>query len=364
MYFDHAATSPPQEELNNSLIDLSSLAAYNPSSSHFKGLEVRRSLEEVREKLARYMGAKPGEIYFTSGATEANNIILQGLARGRGGHIISSGVEHDSVEMALKYLEKKGIEVSRLGPKELLTREAVLDRVRDNTFLVSLIKVQNETGDNYPLDGLGRELRKRGIYYHRDMVQALGKFRINLAEEALDFASFSSHKLGGLKGLGILFKREGLELDPLIFGGGQERDLRPGTENTLAILALGWVLDRLNLESYKKVEELNQLMRRRFKSLGGLIISSETASPYILAASFKPPSEVLLTALSSRGVYASAGSACHAGSGRVARIGKYLDPELLRGMVRFSLSSQTSLEETERMLDILEETLKELERYL
>lgn len=363
MYFDHAATSPLSQGLKSQLKELIELAGYNPSSSHKKGLEVRRALEDARETLASFLGADSEEIFFTSSATESNNLILQGLARGRKGHIISSAVEHDSVEKTLKHLEEQGIEVTRLEPSRLTTDE-VISEIRKDTFLVSLIMVQNESGDIYPLEGLGDELDKRGIYYHRDLVQALAKVDFSLSQDYIDLASFSSHKLGGLKGLGMVYKKKGLELAPLMYGGDQEKQLRPGTENTLAILLLGELIKEMDLDANKRIRELNHFMRKRIQAMGGRIISQESASPYILAASFSPPAEVFLTALSMKGVYASAGSACHARSKKIARIAKFIDKDLTAGMIRLSLSSTTSLDEVEKMLDIVEETHEELKRYL
>lgn len=364
MYFDHAATSPPSEELNNKLPELSRLAAFNPSSSHRGGLEVRRRLDLVREKMARAIGADPEEIYFTSGASEANSLILQGIDRLEGSHIISSGVEHDSVENTLKFLETRGLEVTRLSPDKLVNKAEIVSKIKNNTVLVSLIKVQNETGQIFELEGLGEELRARKILYHRDMVQALGKVPVNVKSEGIDFASFSSHKIGGIKGLGVLYKRKDKVLKPLIFGGEQEAGLRPGTENTLGILTLGEVLESLNKEDYTKALYKNQLLRKGIVELGGRIISPEDSSAYILAASFKFPSEVLLTALSSKGVYASAGSACHARSKKKARVTRYLDEDLARGMIRFSISPSTSKGAIKGMLDLLKDVLKELERYI
>lgn len=366
MYFDHASTSPPSESLNRSLYELSLLSQYNPSSSHKEGLALRQRLQNVRIEVGGLIGARPEEIYFTSGATEANNLALQGLCRGKKGHILTSGVEHDSVEDTLVFLEGRGFEVSRLSPQDLSCKESVLEHVRKDTFLVSIMRVQNETGDSYPLEGLGEILGKRKIVYHRDSVQAFGKLPLNVKNEHIDLASFSSHKLGGLKGLGILYCKKDLPLDPLFFGGGQEAGLRPGTENSLAILALAKVLEERNIKrDYNYVKELNQLLRRDFENLGAGIISSPGASPYILAASFPLPSEVLLTALSLKGVYVSAGSACHARSKKEARIVAYLpNKEEAKGMLRFSLSSATSQEEVKKMLEILSESLKELKRYL
>ena len=363
MYFDHAATSPPSESLKSRLVELMDLADYNPSSSHLKGLELRGALEEVREDLAGLLGVYKEEVFFTSGATESNNLVLQGLAKNKQGHIISSAVEHDSIEHCLLFLERQGFQVTRLEPS-CLTTEGVLKEIREDTLLVTIILVQNETGDIYPLPGLGRELKKRGIHYHRDMVQALGKLDFSLNDEEIDLASFSSHKLGGLKGLGMVFKKKEVKLNPLIYGGDQEGGLRPGTENTLAILALDQVLKEIEDYDSNRVVELNQLIRKRVLDLGGRIISSSSASPYILAVSFNLPAEVLLTALSMKGVYASAGSACHARSSREARIAKFLEPSLAKGMIRLSLSPYTSFEEVHSMLKLLEESLEEIRRYL
>lgn len=366
MYFDHASTSPTTLSLNRKISELLPLAGYNPSSSHSKGLELREALEDVRSQVARFIGAKPWEVFFTSGATESNNLALQGGKFHKKGHLISSAVEHDSVEETLFYLESQGFSITRLAPDQLRNKSTILRHLREDTQLVSIMAVQNETGECYPLEGLGEELRKRSILYHRDGVQALGKIPFNVHEEKCDMASFSAHKLGGLKGLGILYLREGLKLQPLIYGGSQESTLRPGTENTLAILALGEVLKELKMGvSSNEVAELSTLLKKGIIELGGKILSPGDSTPYIVAVSFPLPSEVLLSALSLKGVYVSAGSACHAKSGREARIIPYLeDKKLGKGFLRFSLSRHTTREEIEHMLDILSFTLKELKRYL
>lgn len=363
MYFDHAATSPPSEALKSHLNELMDLASYNPSSSHKKGLELRGALEGVRGDFAGFLGVAKDEIFFTSGATEANNLILQGMINSKKKHIVSSAVEHDSVEQTLRFLEGQGFEVTRLEPSKLTTEE-VLKVLRKDTLLVSIILVQNETGEVYPLEGLGKELSKKGVLYHRDMVQALGKIDFSLRKEEVDLASFSSHKLGGLKGLGMVYKKKELRLNPLLYGGDQERGLRPGTENTLAILALGQVLKEIPAYNRARIVELNKLIRERIIELGGRVISPSSASPYILAVSFKPPAEVLLTSLSMKGVYASAGSACHARSTKEARIARFLDAEEARGMIRLSMSPDTSFEEVEAMLRVLEKCLEEIKRYI
>lgn len=362
MYFDHAATSPCSSKILRKLPELAERAAYNPSSSHEMGLSTRREISRVRRLLASFLACREDEIIFTSGATEANNMVLRGLGRKRKGHIITSAVEHDSVENTLKSLEEEGIEITRLSPK-LLTTEEVLNAVREDTFLVSIMAVQNEIGSIYSLEDLGPALKKKGILYHRDAVQALGK--IPFSVDDVDFASFSSHKLGGLKGLGMLYLGKDVHLPPLLLGGNQEGKRRAGTENTLAILVLGEILKDFDLqERYAHVQTLNDFLRASMCELGGKILSDEDASPYLLGASFPIPAEVLLSALSLKGVYASAGSACHAGSNRLARILPYLDPQDASGFIRFSLSSETTKKQCDDLLHVLEKTINELKRYL
>lgn len=364
MYFDHAATSPCSQQLLKRLPFLAEKAAYNPSSSHSGGISTRKELQSVRRKVSDVLSCSEEEIYFTSGATEANNMVLRGMAQRKSGHIVSSNVEHDSVEKNLLFLEQKGYEVTRLSPDRLTTSD-VLDALKENTFLVSIMTVQNELGSIYTLEGLGKELRKRGVYYHRDAVQSFGKIPFRPSKESVDFASFSGHKLGALKGLGILYVRNGIKLAPLFLGGGQERGLRAGTENTLGILSLGEVLAELNLEkNYGYVQKLKDEVSEGIMRLGGECLCKEGDSPYILALSFPLPAEVLLSALSMKGAYLSAGSACHAKSKAQARILPYLDPSFASGYLRLSLSPHNSLVEVQTFLLLLEETLKELKEYL
>lgn len=362
MYLDHAATSPCSQEILDGLAELAKKSAYNPSSSHQMGIEVRNGITKTRKKLASMLGCHEDEVYFTSGATESNNMVLKGLKKK--GHVISSAIEHDSVENSLLNLEKQGYRITRLPPKKLTT-EGVIDALCDDTVLVSIMAVQNELGSIFPLHGLGEELKRRKILYHRDGVQAFGKIPFHVEEEQVDYASFSAHKLGGLKGLGILYVRRGVELEPLLHGGHQEKGMRPGTENTLGILVLGEVLKTLDLHrNFDHVHRLNTGLREGIQELGGHLLSDVDASPYILGVSFGVPGEVLLSALSLKGVYASAGSACRQGSHHEARVLPYLDKDLRAGFVRFSLSAQSTVEEIESFLNILENTLIELKRYV
>ena len=351
IYFDNAATALPHPALASRLLSLLTEYPANPSAAHSLGIKARHELERVRQQVADMARVKPGEVIFTSGGTEANNMLLQGVLQ-PGDHLITSPIEHASIDQLLPHLE--GVSVTKLDD---LTSQSVLDAIRPQTKLVSLMHVNNETGQVFDFPGLHKELKRRRIYYHRDAVQSFGKLSL---DGEYDFLSFSAHKIGGLKGTGGLIARQPLK--PLLWGGDQEKGLRPGTENLPGILALGLVLDeeapRIS-QRYAEVAGLNQRMRQLLAK-DCHILSPEDASPYILSLSVPGvPSEVLLNAMSGRQMYFSAGSACSARSKHHSHVIAWLtqDEAIRAGALRLSFSWQNDLSQVEEFARQLIDTI-------
>lgn len=358
IYLDNASTALLHPILQERLMNTLNESFANPSSLHSIGISARHQVERVREQVAELTRVKPNEVLFTSGGTEANNIVLRGLLK-PGDHLITSAIEHASIHETVRHLG--GVEVSELTE---ITPEATLSAIRPHTKLVSIMHVNNETGQVFELDGLYQELKRRRIYFHRDAVQSFGKLPL---QGDYDFLTLSGHKLGALKGTGGLIAKASFL--PLMSGGDQERSLRPGTENVPGILSLGLVLEaeagRMQ-ERYDQVSQLNQSLRRLLSD-SALILSEESASPYILSLSVPGvPSEVILNAMSAKKMYFSVGSACSARSKQHSHVIAWLsDDSLVRaGAMRLSLSWQNTLGEVEAFAKSLNETINYLRKVL
>ncbi|HHT19938.1 MAG TPA: cysteine desulfurase [Tissierellia bacterium] len=358
IYFDNASTALPHPVLADRLMTTIHQGFANPSSRHSIGIALSHQLEQVREQVADLVRVKPAEVILTSGGTEANNLVLRGALK-PGDHLITSAIEHASIHQTIHHLP--GVEVSEIRDISL---EGVLAAIRPNTKLVSIMLVNNETGQIFTLDGLYQALKERGIRLHRDAVQAFGKLPLM---GDYDFLSLSGHKLGALKGTGALIARGALE--PMMSGGDQERGLRPGTENVPGILSLGLVLEAEanNMsDRWDHVSQLNEALRQRLAA-SCVILSEASASPYILALAVPGvPSEVVHNAMSARQMYFSVGSACSARSKHHSHVISWLsdDPLIRAGAIRLSLSWQNTLDEVLAFAEGFTETIDYLRKVL
>jgi cysteine desulfurase len=360
IYFDNAATTGVDPRLRALLNDLMYENFGNPSSAHKFGLEGERVIKGATAKLASAFGVS-GDIYYTSGGTEANNLALIGAARARekrGRHIIISRAEHPSVENTVKYLESDGFIVSRANVSEsgAPTISDVLPLIRPDTILASLIHVNNETGAITDIAGIARQIKalRDDIIIHTDHVQGFCREHLDLSH--VDLCSISGHKIHAPKGIGVLWsKREQnrtTRLVPLMYGGGQQNDIRPGTENVPAIAALG---EAARLTRDKLVEDLSlvRTIKNEIASLANeltdvYINGDINGSPYILNMSFVGiNSETLVNALSLADVFISNGSACHSRSRRASLSYLRLGQDRLKSAVRFSFSNSNTIEEAE-----------------
>jgi cysteine desulfurase len=368
IYLDNAATTPLLLEVQTAIVDSFPLFG-NPSSLHHLGVEAEQLISTARRGVLKCLGGTKGKLLFTGSGTEANNMAIMGVVSRhgqRGKHVVTTKIEHPSVLRVYEYLERRGFSVTYVSPDASgnIAAHQVLDALREDTILVSMMHVNNETGAILPVVEVGQALRTRPkTFFHVDGIQAYGKIP-NCARIAdADLYSVSGHKVGAPKGIGALYIREGLAIDPLLHGGGQEFGLRSGTENVLGIVALGRATESSMSAAdlgYERMELLCQTLRQGLEKIPKCQIQrSSQASPYIVSAAFPGlRGEVLVHALETEGLYASTGSACSSKGGHsksshvLAAMGKS-DIEIT-GTLRFSMGRQTSLDEIHRAIEIVQ----------
>lgn len=376
LYFDGAATTPLLPAVQAALTESFALFG-NPSSLHAKGVASERAITAARRATVSCLGTSGGRLVFTSGGTEANNLAIFGVARrfrARGRHIVTTEIEHPSVLEACKALERDGWEVTTVRPRPDggVTAADVLKAVRADTVLVSMMHVNNETGALLPVEDVGLALRdKPKTLFHVDGVQAFGKINACAQLAGADLYTLSGHKIGAPKGIGALYLRAGLDLDPLVYGGGQEFGLRSGTENVLGIVALGraaqWADEHMDAQWASRETLAQQLCDGLRRVPNSTLQRSTQASGYIVSASFPGlKGEVLVHAFEAEGLYVSTGSACSTAGGHVAKshvlsaMGR-TDAEVT-GTIRFSIGWWTTAEEIERAVAIVDKQVSWLTR--
>ncbi|SDM90105.1 cysteine desulfurase [Fictibacillus solisalsi] len=374
IYFDNSATTKPYKEVLDAFVTVSQTYFANPSSIHSKGGETERLMLQARKTVAGLLGVKPNEIIFTSGGTEGNNTAIKGIAlkhQERGKHLITSEVEHASSYETFHYLESLGFEVTCLpvNGKGEISLEQLENSIREDTILVSLIHVNNEVGTIQPVVDAGKILKRfPKVFFHVDHVQGIGKVPLNLKEAAIDLCTMSGHKFHGLKGTGILYKREGVSLSPLLTGGEQEINVRAGTENVAGIVSIAKAL-RL---SYDKMDAgvtvMNSVKERILEGLSdiqGISINSPSeGAPHIINFSVdgvKP--EVLIHTLDQKEIYVSTRSACSSKQTGPSRIlmAMGLGQKRANTAIRISLSYENTLEEAEIVLKELKNAVVQLQ---
>ncbi len=369
IYFDNSATTKPYEKVLDIMREVGGNCYGNPSSLHSRGIEAERLINGARDTVAGCMGAESKEIIFTSGGTESNNLAIRGYLEAnsrKGGHIITTAIEHPSVLEVFRYLETKGLRVDYLevGQDGKIILEQLEEKICDDTALISIMLVNNETGTIQPVNEVAviRDRKNRNTVIHADAVQAFGKFMLNPAKSGIDLMSLSSHKINGPKGVGALYSSKRLKIKPLILGGGQEGLLRSGTENVPGICGFGLSAE-LSLKSldgnHGIVTSLNSYLRRKLSgcSFDYCILSPASASPYILNISFPGlKSEVLLHHLEQKGIFVSTGSACSSRKNKKSHVltAMGIDNRTADGAVRFSFSGFNTETEIDEMTDALE----------
>jgi cysteine desulfurase len=372
VYLDNAATTRTDPDIAACALEMMTACYGNPSSLHSKGLEASRRVAKARAQVAALMESDPGEIIFTSGGTEANNLALLGGAaalRRRGDHIVAAAFEHSSVRAAVKQLESEGLSVSWVNPLPdgSANIPAMIEAVTESTILVSCMLVNSETGAISAIEKLAAGVRRKNkmCLLHCDAVQGFGKIPLSVGKLGVDLLSVSAHKIYAPKGCGALYVRKGVRILPLLHGGGQERSLRPGTESTALIAAFGLAAEKAgaNLaENLRHITAICEYFMNKSENFGGLRKNlPENATPYIRNISLPGYlSGHLVEFLSSRGVYVSGGSACSGGAKSHVLEAMGLPDELVASALRVSFSRYTTREEIDRFFAVLEEAKSQL----
>lgn len=377
IYLDNSATTEPDPSVLQSYQQVSERYFANPSSIHSMGAEVERLQSSARTQAANLMQIKEEEVIFTSGGTEGNNLAIKGTAfqyRQRGKHIITTEIEHPSVYEACQSLEEFGFTITYLPVNEqgIIQLEHLKAAITEDTILVSLMHVNNETGAIQPITEVGNIVKNYPkIIYHVDAVQSLGKVPLSLYDSNIDLCTFSGHKIHGLKGTGMLFVKKGTRLSPLFHGGNQEAGIRSGTENVAGNVAFVRALRLLKereKETVQTLKNLQQIILQAIDKMDGVYVNSSSfGAPHII--NFSVPglkSETIIHALYEVGIVISTQSACSSKQNDISRVLQAygLSDEMAKSGLRISLSYLSTKQEIEQFIKILPQVLTELKQIL
>jgi cysteine desulfurase len=372
-YFDNSATTRPYDEVMDSMVDTMRNYYGNPSSAYSLGLKAELKINESRDIVADTLNCNRDEIIFTSGGSESNNFLIRGFVK-PGNEIITTKIEHPSVLNTCKALENNGVKVIYLdvngrGKIDLGELEKSINK---QTQLVSIMHTNNEVGTVQNIKAIGELIKEKSsrIKFHVDAVQAYGKYDIDVKKMHIDLLSASGHKIHGPRGVGIAYVRKGLIPRPLIYGGGQERGFRSGTENLAAVVGLAKAAEKIyknREQNFHHVDEVKKYFMEKLRDMEEVKINScgKEYSPYVLSVSFiGVRGEVLLHMLEEKGIYVSTGSACSAKSSKDSHVLEAigLPKDHIRGTIRFSFGEDNSKEEVDYALDVIDESLKFLRR--
>ena len=379
VYLDNSATTRVFDSVRDVMVQAMMADYGNTSSRHMKGVEAENYIKSAREEIAKSLKVKDKEIIFTSGGTESNNMALIGVAMANkraGNHLITTGIEHASIYNTMIFLEEQGFRVTYLQTDENghVSLDALREAICDETILISVMYVNNEMGAVEPIEEIAKIIKekKSKAYFHVDAIQAYGKYVIRPKKMGIDLMSVSAHKIHGPKGVGFLYVDEKVKIKPIIFGGGQQKNMRSGTENVPGCAGMGMAVKEMYTNHEAKVEQIYALKDRMVKGLQeieGVTVHGLTgrdSAPQIVSAGFEGVrAEVLLHALEDRGVYVSSGSACssnHPGiSGTLKGIG--VKDSLLDSTLRFSFGLFNTEDDVDYCLEQLRELLPMLRRY-
>ena len=376
-YLDNSATTQVLPEVVEKLAFMLSDCYGNPSSLHRMGVAAEREMEAAREKVAASLGASREEIVFTSGATESNNIALFSAAfihakrKGSGRRIVTTATEHPSVSCVMDELEKNGFEVVRIRPEGdgVVDAQVFADAVDEHTVLASMMFVNNETGAINPVEKATQLIKRKNpsVHVHIDAVQGFMKLPIRVRMMGADTLAVSAHKIHGPKGIGALYIKKGVRVLPRTFGGGQEKNIRPGTESTPLIAAFGKaveVMHPLLSEHYSRVKALSDRLRSKLAGIEGITVNSAPqALPYIVNLSVPGiRSEILLHFLEERGIFVSSGSACSKGHKSPVLTAMGLSPHLIDSALRISFSALNTPQQVDYLVDCLQEGMQSIQR--
>ncbi|SCL84925.1 cysteine desulfurase NifS [Sporanaerobacter sp. PP17-6a] len=374
IYMDNAATTPIKREVLEAMMPYFTDKYGNPSSIYSIGGQSRNAIERAREKVSKVFNAKPQEIFFTSCGSESDNWAIKGIAyanRKRGNHIITSKIEHHAVLHTCQYLEKQGFRVTYLDVDEygFINLDQLKESIRDDTILISIMFANNEIGTIQPIAEIGKIAKEKGIYFHTDAVQAIGNVKIDVNELNIDLLSLSAHKFYGPKGIGALYIRQGVKIDPLISGGAQERNRRAGTENVPYIVGLGKAIELAceNIDEHN--EKLTKLRKRLIKGIFDNIDyvrlngDDEKRLPGNANFCFRfIEGESILLSLDMEGIAGSSGSACTSGSLDPSHVllAIGLPHEIAHGSLRLTLGDFNTEEDVDYVIEKLTEIVARL----
>lgn len=372
IYLDNAATTKPCGEAVSAAVDAMTENYGNPSSLHRAGLDAQLAVDRARKAIAASIGADSSEIYFTSGATESNNLALRGISAAYGRKrrkIVISSVEHASVDETASALEKNGFEIVRISPRDdgRFYADDFISACDENTCLVSMMLVNNETGYIMPVRETFMAVKRSfpEIITHCDCVQGYMKLPIKAASLGADLISLSAHKIHGVKGVGAIYIKKGVRVTPIVTGGKQEKGIRSGTESVPLIAAFGAAVDKFRPTIAERYERVSQLKAHLLEKIGGIenvaVNSPSDGSPYVINISaVGKRSEIMLHFLESKGIYVSSGSACSKGqqSGVLGEFG--ISGKRADGAVRISITAQTTEEELDEFAEALAEGMTKI----
>jgi len=379
VYLDNSATTKCSESVKDIVIRAMTEDYGNPSSLHMKGVEAEKYVKEAKERICRILKVTDKEIFFTSGGTESNNMAIIGTAMANhrtGKHLITTAIEHPSVRKPFEYLEEQGFSVTYLPTDTygVVDLNALENAICEETILVSVMHVNNEIGTIQPIEEIAQIVKNKNskTLFHVDSIQGFGKLKVFPKRMKIDLLSVSGHKIHGPKGIGFLYIADKVKIKPVLLGGGQQKDIRSGTENVPGIAGLG----QAALDAYTDLEskisvmyELRQYFIDRILELDDVSINGhldQKNAPHIVSVNFDGVrSEVLLHALEDKGIYVSSGSACasnkNTGSDTMTAIGR--TGEMADGTIRFSFSKDTTREQLDYCMEQLVELLPVLRRF-
>ena len=378
-YLDNSATTRCSKAAADKMVLLLTEDFGNPSSLHMKGVIAEKYINEAKKKIARTLKCQEKEIVFTSGGTESNNLAIIGSAMANqraGKHIITTQVEHASVANTMKFLEDNGFEITYLGVDHdgRISLEELKAAMRPDTILVSIMQVNNEIGAVMPVEESGKLIKEinPGTLFHVDAIQSYGKLHISPKNMNCDLLSVSGHKIHGPKGSGFLYIKDKTKIKPIIYGGGQQKGMRSGTENVPAIAGLGVAAEEIYTDLDTKIEAMyklkahfiNEVTRIDGVTVNGL--TDKTSAPHIVSVSIQGVrAEVILHTLEDKNIYVSAGSACSSNKPAVSATLKAigLPMELLDSTVRFSFCVDTTIEEIDYAIKVMQDVVPKLQKY-
>lgn len=375
IYLDYNATTPLTPEVIAAMRPFLEEHFGNPSSSHPYGRRAHQAVEKARSQVAALIGAAPDEVYFTSGGTEANNLAIRGILKAhapRGGHIITSAIEHPAVTEVCYYLAAQGYKITTLPVDEYgrVSPEDLKKALRSETVLVSVMHANNEVGTLQPIKTLATLAHQSNIYFHTDAAQSPGKIPVDVDDLGVDLLSIAGHKFYAPKGVGALFVRRGTVLEKILFGAGQERNLRPGTENVLEIVGLGQAAEQAQQDLSENNSHF-QVLRDRLQSRLEMALPSgmihvnghpDERLPNTLSVAFKNIEADKLLATINNEVAASAGSACHADRVEISSVlqAMHVPVEWAKGTVRLSVGRMTNEAQIDQAVGVITRAINDI----